>query len=134
MHWMSYKIPALVKVGLNLAKFTVRPIPISKKNVIIVNVGDAKLIITDEASMLTPVILAKIEHHLRSCFEDELFGGLHILLLMDAFQFPPVCKFLRKPSLFQGAVMMAKGRKPPNEAYAVGVNLFTKFNFNILDE
>ena len=84
--------------------------------------------------MLTPVTLAKIEHHLRSCFEDESFGGLHILLLMDAFQFPPVCPFLRKPSLFQGAVMMAKGRKPPNEAYAVGVNLFTTFNFNILDE
>ena len=30
--------------------------------------------------------------------------------------------------------MMAKGMKVPNEAYAVGVNLFTQFNFNILDE
>ena len=130
----SDTVNKLLKLGMNLDNFKVKEIPPAKKNAIIVNIGDCRLIIIDEASMLTPVTLARIEHHLRACFDDKPFGGLHMLQLMDAFQFPPVSKFLPKPSMYQGAVMMAKGMKVPNEAYAVGVNLFTKFNLNILDE
>ena len=130
----SDTVNMLLKLGMNLDNFTVKEIFPAKKNAIIVNISDCRLIIIDEASMLTQVKLARIEHHLRACFDDKPFGGLHTLQLMDAFQFPPVSKFLLKPSLYQGAVMMAKGMKVPHEAYAVGLNLFTKFNLNNLDE
>ena len=42
------------------------------------------LILIDEASMITPVTLARIDLRLRHCFDPELpFGGKHILLCGD---------------------------------------------------
>ena len=45
--------------------------------------------VIDEASMMTPVTLARIDLHLRLSLESDLsFGGLRLLLIGDFFQFP----------------------------------------------
>ena len=78
--------------------------------------------------MLNPVMLALIDLRLRQCFDPEKhFGGLHVILMGDIFQFAPIGYKLRKPALYQAAVLCSRNRKLPNVAYRNGANLFTKF-------
>ena len=83
---------------------------------------------------MTPVTLVRIDLHLRLSLESDLhFGGLHLLLPGDFFQFPPVSG-LAKPALYQAAVLCARGLRLPNDAYRTGAHLFTKFTLLILEE
>ena len=92
------------------------------------------LILIDEASMITPVTLARIDLRLRHCFDSALpFGGKHILLCGDMWQFPPVSR-LSRPALYQAAVAVSTDRKVPNEAYRAGANLFTRFKLFVLND
>ena len=92
------------------------------------------LILLDEASMITPVTLARIDLRLRQCFDPELpFGGKHFLLVGDMWQFPPVST-LSKPALYQSAVVVATNKRVPSEAYRAGANLFTQFKLLVLNE
>ena len=92
------------------------------------------MLLIDEASMLTPVTLARIDLRLRHCFNPDLpFGGKHILLLGDMWQFPPVSG-LAKPALYQSAVVVATNKRVPNEAYRAGANLFTQFKLFVLKD
>ena len=88
----------------------------------------------DEASMLTPVTLARIELRLRHCFDPDLpFGGKDILLCGDMLQFSHVSD-LSKPALYQSAVVIATNKRIPNEAYRAGANLFTQFRLFVLND
>ena len=61
------------------------------KNKIRSKFGDARILLLDEISMLNVVMLALIDLRLRQCFDsDKPFGGLHIILMGDMFQFPPI--------------------------------------------
>ena len=73
---------------IDLAKETTSAGTISK---VVAAVENYDLILIDEASMITPVTLARIDLRLRHCFNSELpFGGKHIILCGDMWQFPPV--------------------------------------------
>ena len=73
-------------------------------------------------------MLAFIDLRLRQCFNSEKhFGGLHIILMGDMFQFAPIGFKLKKPALYQAAVLCSRNRKLPNIAYRNGANLFMKF-------
>ena len=92
------------------------------------------MLLIDEASMMTPVTLTRIDLRLRHCFNPDLpFGGKHILLLGDMWQFPPVSG-LAKPALYQSAVVVATNKRVPNEAYRAGANLFTQFKLFVLKD
>ena len=90
---------------------------------------DIRVLIIDEISMCTPVTLARIDNRLRECLNPNMpFGNLHVILLGDFWQFEPVSFFLRKPALYQGLVQQARSlRLENNEAYRVGVNIFSTF-------
>ena len=131
----SVTINSLLKLGLSVNNFTYTSISYAKKQEILDNLRGIQLVVIDEASMMTPVTLARIDLHLRLSLESDLpFGGLHLLLIGDFFQFPPVAPGLAKPSLYQGAVLCARGLRLPNEAYRTGAHLFTKFKLLILKE
>ena len=90
---------------------------------------NVKVLIIDEISMCTPVTLSRIENRLRECFDSEKpFGGLHVILLGDFWQFEPVSRMLKKPALYQGLVLQARKRRlEKNRAYSVGLNIFSTF-------
>ena len=101
---------------------------------VVAAVENYDLILIDEASMVTPVTLARIDLRLRHCFNSELpFGGKHILLCGDMWQFPPVSR-LRQSALYQAAVSVATNKKVQNEAYRAGANLFTQFKLFVLND
>ena len=105
------------------------------KNTILNKFGDARILVIDECSMLNPVMLALVDLRLRQCFDSEkVFGGLHIILIGDMFQFPPIGKKLNKPALYQAAVLCSRNRRLPNETYRTGANLFMKFRLLRLKE
>ena len=61
------------------------------KSKILSKFGDARILVIDEVSMLSPVMLAFIDLRLRQCFTSEKhFGGLHVILMGDMFQFAPI--------------------------------------------
>ena len=132
----SRTINSFLKLGLSvdnidLSKATTSGQVIAK---VVAAVENYDLILIDEASMITPVTLARIDLRLRHCFNPELpFGGKHILLCGDMWQFPPVSG-LRKSALYQAAVVVATNKKVPNEAYRAGANLFTKFKLFVLND
>ena len=135
-NFKSETVNSLLSLGLSvdyidLASDTTSPQTIAK----IVRLMDYyHMLLVDEASMLTPVTLARIDLRLRHCFDPDLpFGGKHILLLGDMWQFPPVSD-LSKPALYQSAVVVATNKKFPNEAYRAGANLFTKFKLFVLKD
>ena len=128
-------INTLVKLGLSVDNFEYTSISYAAKQAILDNLRGIQLLIIDEASMMTPVTLARIDLHLRLALESDLpFGGLHVLLIGDFFQFPPVSRARAKPALYQAAVLFARGLRLPNDAYRTGAHLFTKFKLLILDE
>ena len=90
--------------------------------------SDVNILIIDEISMYTPVTMARIDRRLRDCLNsDQPFGGLHVILLGEFWQFEPV-SFLSNPALYQGLVLQARGRRiENNDGYVVGVNLFSQF-------
>ena len=45
----------------------------------------------------------------------------------DMFQFPPIGFKLKKPALYQAAVLCSRNKKLPNTSYRTGANLFMKF-------
>ena len=131
----SVTINSLLKLGRNVNNITYTNINYAKKQQILDNLRGIQLLAIDEASMMTPVTLAMIDLHLRLSLESDLpFGGIHFLLIGDFFQFPPVAPGLPKPSLYQAAVLCARGLRLPNDAYRTGAHLFTKFKLLILDE
>ena len=70
-------------------------------------------------------MLALIDLRLRQCFDFEKpFGGLHIILMGDMFQFLPIGRKLNKPALYQAAVLCSRNRKLPNKSYRTGANIF----------
>ena len=135
-HFKSKTINSLLSLGLsvdniNLATETTSAQTITK---IVRLMDEYHLLLVDEASMLTPVTLARMDLRLRHCFDPNLpFGGKHILLCGDMWQFPPVSD-LFKPALYQAAVVVATNKKVPNEAYRAGANLFTQFKLFVLND
>lgn len=92
------------------------------------------VLVVDEVSMVTPVTLRRTDARLRQCLNpDKPFGGIHVILVGDMWQFEPVSKGLRKPALYQGMVLMARNRRlPPGDAYRTGVNIFSNFSLFVL--
>ena len=41
---------------------------------------------------------------------------------------------LRKPALYQAAVVVSTNKRVPNEAYRAGANLFTRFRLFVLND
>ena len=123
-------INSLLHMGRNVEDFQERQMRISPqvKSEIVSTFGDARILVIDEVSMLNPVMLALIDLRLRQCFDHEKhFGGLHVILMGDMFQFAPIGYKLKKPALYQAAVLCSRNRKLPNVAYRNGANLFMKF-------
>ena len=128
--YKSETINCLLHLGKNVEDFQPSGQRISAhiKTEILSKFGDARILIIDEVSMLSPVMLALIDLRLRQCFDAEKpCGGLHIIIMGDMFQFPPVGRKLRKPALFQAAVLCSRNRRLPNKSYRDGANLFMKF-------
>ena len=85
----SVTINSLVKLGLSVNNFTYTSISYAKKQEILDNLRGIQLLAIDEASMMTPVTLARIDLHVRLSLESDLpFGGIHLLLIGDFYQFP----------------------------------------------
>jgi len=96
--------------------FKYTDIPYMSKQAIIDAFRDIDLIVIDEASMMTPVTLARIDLHLRLCFDcDKPFGGFDVILIGDFFQFPPVQEGMSKPALYQAAVRFSRGLSLPRQ-------------------
>ena len=135
-HFNSSTINSLLSLGMNvdtvdLTKEITSPNMISK---IVQLMDGCDMLLIDEVSMITPVTLARIELRMRQSLDPSLpFGGKHILLLGDMWQFPPVSD-LSKPALYQSAVVVATNKRVPNEAYRAGANLFTQFRLFVLND
>ena len=135
-HFNSSTINSLLSLGLSvdnidLTKATSSPQLISK---IVQLMDNYDLLLIDEASMLTPVTLVRIDLRMRQSLNPDVpFGNKHILLLGDMWQFPPASD-LSKPALYQSAVVVATNKRVPNEAYRAGANLFSQFRLFVLNE
>ena len=76
----SVTINTLLRLGLSRDNFEFTSISYAKRQEILDNLRGIQLLVFDEASMMTPVRLAKIDLHHRLCLESDLsFGGLHLL-------------------------------------------------------
>ena len=108
-HFKSKTINSYLSLGLSVDNIDLSS-EITSANVIskIVQLIDQyHLLLVEEALMLTPVTLARIDLRLRHCFDPDLpFRGKHILLCGDMWLFPPVSD-LSKPVLYQSAVVVA---------------------------
>ena len=123
-------INSLLYLGRSVEDFDASKKHISAhlKSKILSKFGDARILIIDEVSMLSPVMLALIDLRLRQCFDSEKpFGGLNIILMGDMFQFPAIGRKFKKAALYQAAVLCSRNRKLPNKSYRDGANLFMKF-------
>ena len=128
--YKAQTINSLLHLGKNVEDFQESQKRISPqiKSEILSEFGDARILVIDEVSMLSPVMLAFIDLRLRQCFNTEKhFGGLHVILMGDMFQFAPIGFKLKKPALYQAAVLCSRNKKLPNLAYRNGANLFMKF-------
>ena len=68
------------------------------KSVIVSTFGFAGILVIDEVSLLNSVMLALIDLRLRQCFDPEKhFGGLHVILMGDVFQFAHIGYKLKNP-------------------------------------
>ena len=123
-------INSLLHLGRNVEDFqpSKKRLSAQAKSEILSKFGDARILVLDEVSMCNPVMFALIDLRLRQCFNPQKpFGGLHVILLGDMYQFPPIGRKLKKPALYQAAVLCSRYRKLPNMMYRSGANLFTKF-------
>ena len=108
---------SLLHLGRNVEDFepSAKRISAQTKSEIRSKFGDARILVIDEVSMCNPVMFALIDLRLRQCFNSEKsFGGLHIILLGDMFQFSPIGRKLTKPALYQAAVLCSRNRKLPH--------------------
>ena len=93
-------------------------------------VGDSRLIVVDEISMVTPAMLADLSERLRDIEEVGTtnatlpFGGRHIVLMGDFFQIPPPGK--EGVCFYKACVDFASGRKFVPELLT-GISLFMDF-------
>ena len=123
-------VNSLLHLGRNVEDFTPssKRLSAQKKNEILSKFGDARILVLDEVSMCNSVMFALIDLRLRQCFDPQKpFGGLHVILMGDMYQFPPIGRKLNKPALYQAAVLCSRNRKLPNMSYRTGANLFMKF-------
>lgn len=92
-------------------------------------IGDARLIIIDEVSMVTPILLARIDSVLRQLKKStQDFGGLHIVLVGDFLQLPPIAwGDPIKKTLFDNAVRLSTQRQMKSPGIIQGTQLFQKF-------
>ena len=123
-------INSLLHLGRNVEDFQPggKRISAQTKSEILSKFGDARILVLDEVSMCNPVMFALIDLRLRQCFDPQKpFGGLHVILMGDMYQFPPIGRKLNKPALYQAAVLCSRNRKLPNMSYRTGANLFMKF-------
>ena len=96
------------------------------------NFEGVQFLVIDECSMLTATALSTIDAYLKQAFKStELFGGLHVLLVGDFFQFPPTS---HSPSLYNTAVKLALGRKLTYACITQGGKIFTKFKRFVLKD
>ena len=87
---------------------------------------DGKILIIDID--VEPCNVALIDPRQRQCLESEKpFGGLHIILIGDRFQFPAIGRKFKKVVFYQAVVVCSRNRKLPNKGYRDGANLFMKF-------
>ena len=127
-------INKILKLGFNTKDFKATSLSHNIRQHIISKFKNKEVLVIDEVSMLTPVTLNKISWSLQQTFGNEyLFGGFDVILIGDMMQFEPVQPGLRKPALYQAAVMLGLSMKLPNEAYRVGAELFTRFQMVVLD-
>ena len=101
-------INSLLHLGRNVEDFqpSEKRISAQAKSEILSKFGDARILVLDEVSMCSPVMFALIDLRLRQCFEPQKsFGGLHVILLGDMYQFPPIGRKLKKPALYESAVL-----------------------------
>ncbi len=125
----GHTINSVCELGPNLCNFK-NILPKSKRlNNIRKALEDVDLLVIDEASMVTPVMLAKIDYHLRAVFDKNYaFGGKDVVLVGDFWQFPPVTKkYKNKMALYQAAVRTERGLTAPNTNYTKGSKLFLLF-------
>ena len=86
-------INSLLHLGRNVEDFqpSGKRISAQTKSEIRSKFGDARILVLDEVSMCNPVMFALIDLRLRQCFNPQKsFGGLHIILLGDMYQSPPL--------------------------------------------
>ena len=89
----SRTIHSFLSLGLSVDRIDLSKATTSAQvsSKVVAAVENYDLILIDEASMITPVTLARIDLRLRHCFNSQLpFGGKYILLCGDMWQFPPV--------------------------------------------
>ena len=82
----SRTINSFLSLGRNVDKIDLSKATSSAQVIakVVAAVDSYDLILIDEASMITPVTLARIDLRLRHCFDSELpFGGKHVLLCGD---------------------------------------------------
>ena len=94
-------------MGRNVEAFQERQMRIlpQLKSVIVSTFGFAGILVIDEVSLLNSVMLALVDLRLRQCFDPEKhFGGLHVILMGDVFQFAHIGYKLKKPALYQAVV------------------------------
>ena len=112
-------INSLLHLGRNVEDFqpSKKRLSAQAKSEILSKFGDARILVLDEVSMCNPVMFALIDLRLRQCFNPQKpFGGLHVILLGDMYQFPPIGRKLKKPALYQAAVLYSRNRKLPTKS------------------
>ena len=91
-------VNSLLHLGRNVEDFkpSSKRLSAQKKSEILSKFGDARILVLDEVSMCNPVMFALIDLRLRQCFDPQKsFGGLHVILLGDMYQFPPIGRKLK---------------------------------------
>lgn len=95
------------------------------------------LIIIDEVSMVTPLMLAMIDAHLKQLSGNSFkpFGGISILLVGDFFQIPPTLG----TSLYKAAIESVLEQEMLSRSefhlpFYQGIDLFKKFNLTTLTQ
>ena len=102
-------VNSLLHLGRNVADFepSKKRLSAQDKSEILSKFGDARILVLDEVSMCNPVMFALIDLRLRQCFDPQKsFGGLHVILLGDIFQFPPIGRKLKKTCSLSGCCIM----------------------------
>ena len=90
---LSQTINSLLRMGKNVEDFqeSQKRISAQMKSEILSKFGDARILVIDEVSMLSPVMLAFIDLRLRQCFDSEKeFGGCTLFRWVICSNFHPL--------------------------------------------
>ena len=86
------------------------------------------MLVIDEISMVTSEMLVEIDTKLRAAKNnDKPFGGVHVLLVGDFYQFPPVNHAKDNPPLYTGLVNLATKTGHMSKTAIQGASLFKLF-------